>query len=146
MSIREDTPKHDSDRLNAAAYHDAARPDSISREQAGVLEIADDPSLQAAIGRVSLREAHLDELLRLTYRTLGSLTSSKAREDTARMTSGKLRRKITKLAEDLLAEDDAALSKLEDLLRRCKRVTSRRTLIMHETVAHRVSGEFAARS
>jgi hypothetical protein len=89
-----------------------------------------DEKLLAAIGRIALVHAQLDNQLRMTVKDLVGVTQEEALDATARQSSGELRKRIWKLGRTRLG-DGPALVRLQALLQRASRATEGRNQLLH---------------
>ena len=71
--------------------------------------IPEEPKLLEALGKIALRHAHLDHILRMTTKTLGEVSVQQALDATAFESSSALRDRIRKLAKSKLGEGSAFL-------------------------------------
>ncbi len=102
--------------------------------------VPQDRDLLAAIGEVALRHEHLNQILRMTIKTLARLDVDEAVDATAYDSSSQLRDRIKKLARQRLGEGEPLL-KLQALLERCKRATEKRNDLVHSVWAKEMDGE-----
>jgi hypothetical protein len=107
--------------------------------------VPDDPALLAALGRVALHHAHLDNALRMTIKTLGGVSVQEALDATAFDGSRSLRERIRRLAKKQLG-DGPALIKLQALLERARRVTEERNDLLHGPWASILDGGMQMRT
>lgn len=105
------------------------------------LDIPKDPEWLAAVGAVALRHAQLDHILRMTVKSVTGISVAEAWDALARVQSGELRRRVSKLARARIG-DGAPLLKLQALLERCERATRRRNDLMHNICASELDGEY----
>jgi hypothetical protein len=99
-----------------------------------VFHIPEDPEWLKAFGRVSVVHTHLDHILRMLIKTLANVTVEVALNATDTEGSAVLRDRIKKLAKQRLGEG-AALLGVQDMVERCRRVTERRNILIHTTIA-----------
>ena len=105
-----------------------------------VFHVPDDQTLLAAFGEVALRHEHLTHILRMTIKTLAELSPEEALDATAYDAARQLRERVRKLARQRLGEG-IALLKLQAILERCGRLTTRRNELMHNVWAKELDGE-----
>jgi hypothetical protein len=105
-----------------------------------IAHMPDDPALLAAVGRVALRHAHLDNALRMTIKSLTNVSVEEALDATEFEGSGALREHVLKLARKRLG-DGAALVKLQALLARTKRATEDRNDLIHSLWGQPLDGK-----
>lgn len=86
----------------------------------------------AALGRIALRHGQLDNAMKMVIKDLVGVTQEEALDATAKQTSGPLRERIRKFAKQRLGES-RALVKLDALLERAQRATTRRNELFHGT-------------
>ncbi|MGH7485498.1 MAG: hypothetical protein ACREMY_07825 [bacterium] len=108
-------------------------------------DVPDDPTLLAAPGRVALRHAHLDHILRMTIKTLGNVSVQEALDATAFEGSRTLRDRVRRLARRRLGEG-TALIKLQAVLERARRATEERNDLLHSPWGQVVDGEMQIRT
>ena len=99
-----------------------------------VFHVPENPEWLKAFGRVSVVHTHLDHILRMTIKTLSSVTIEVALNATDTEGSAVLRDRIKKLAKQRLGEGSALLQ-VQDVIERCKRATERRNALIHTTIA-----------
>lgn len=99
-----------------------------------VFHVPDGPKFLAAFGRVALRHAHLDHMLRLTIKTLARIPVADARLATAGQSSSGLRRTVRRLAKANFGEGPTLLQ-VYALIQRCKILTGERNSLMHRICA-----------
>jgi hypothetical protein len=104
------------------------------------LDLPNDKELLAAFGEMALRHEHLSHILRMTIKTICRLRPDEALDATVYDGSRQLRERIRKLARRRLGEGEALL-KLQALLERCSRATSRRNELMHGIWARDLDGD-----
>jgi hypothetical protein len=105
-----------------------------------MFHVPEDAEWLVAWAKVALRHAHLDYVLRMTVRTFGDLEIQEALDDTAYQGSGRVRQRILTLARARLAPGQA-LTQLEELLERCRVLTSRRNFLVHTIIARGLDEE-----
>jgi hypothetical protein len=105
-----------------------------------IFTMPSDPALQAAVGRVSIRHAQLDRILRMTVKSIEDITPEQALDQTHRWGSAKLRKRVAELARAKLGEDPA-FDRLEEILARAERATDLRNDLIHSTWAQNLDGE-----
>jgi hypothetical protein len=84
----------------------------------------------AAIGKITLSHAWLDNALRMTVMDLAGVTKEEALDGTARQGSRELRERVRRLGKTRLGEGPA-LVKLDALLRRAEGATEQRNHLLH---------------
>ena len=92
--------------------------------------VPSDPAVLQALGEVALRQAHVDNALRMMVKTLAELDLQEGLDATARENSSSLRRRVRKLAKQRFGEGQA-LCKVQALVERARRATQDRNTIMH---------------
>jgi hypothetical protein len=100
--------------------------------------IPDDPILKA-LGWVSVAHAHLDYILRMTFKTLAEVPIDDALAATEGEGSAVLRDRLRKLAKEALGEG-AALIKFQAVLHRCRLATERRNALVHGVIGQDLEG------
>jgi hypothetical protein len=105
-----------------------------------MFHVPEDKDLLAAYGELSLRNEHLNHILRMTIKTLARLDVSGALDATAYDGSSRLRERIGKLARQRLGEGEALL-KLQAILERCRRATEKRNDMIHSVWGKELDGE-----
>jgi len=110
-----------------------------------VFHMPNNAEFLAAFGRVAIRHAQLDHILRLTVKTFAGVTPDEARLATAGEGSSLLRGRIRKLAKAKLGDSTPALLRTYALLRRCKILTGKRNSLMHGICAKELNSEAVAR-
>jgi hypothetical protein len=105
-----------------------------------MFHVPQDPVLLAAFGEVSLRQEHLNHILRMTIKTLADLEVNEALDATAFDGSSVLRERIRKLAKQRLGEGHALL-KLQALVERSRKSTNKRNEFVHSVWAQELDGE-----
>jgi hypothetical protein len=83
-----------------------------------------------AIREVSICYGHLDQMLKMTIKTLAGFSVDEALDASERATAAVLRERVHKLARQRLGEG-IALLKLEAILERCRRASASRNEIIH---------------
>lgn len=119
--------------------NDAATPDQ--RDRFIVFHLPDTPELLAAIGKVSLRHAHLDHQLRLLIKTLARVSVATARLATMGYMSRKLREEALRLGRQEMRGNGRALLQLQALLNECKLVSEERNDLIHGICAREVNAD-----
>lgn len=99
------------------------------------LEIPQDNELLAAVGKVALRHGQLDYVLRMTIKSIESLTVKEALDATERQGSRELRERVRKLARQKMGEG-SALVRLDAILGRARRATDHRNELIHNLWAY----------
>ena len=89
-----------------------------------------DQSVLAALGKIALCHGQLDNQLRMLIMDLASVTKTEALDATHRDGSGQLRDRVRRLAKQRLGEGKA-LVRLQALLERAGRLTSKRNELVH---------------
>lgn len=95
-----------------------------------VLDIPEDIELQAAVGKVALRQGQLEHVLRLTVKTVEGLTYIEAMEATRRLPVSRLRRRILESAQEKISES-WVISRLTELIQKSKRASDKRNRMIH---------------
>ncbi len=94
------------------------------------LEIPTDPALLAAVGKIALRHGQLDYVLRMTVKSIQSLSIREALDATERQGSHDLRKRVRKLAKQKFGESET-LVRLDALINKSRRATDRRNELLH---------------
>ena len=94
------------------------------------LGIPTDPAILAAVGKIALRHGQLDYLLRMTVKSILSLSIREALDATERQGSRELRERVRKLAKQKFGEGDTFV-RLDALINRARRATNRRNELVH---------------
>src|SRR5437867_10781750 len=102
-----------------------------------VFDVPEDPAVLQAVGVVAIRHAHLDRMLRMTYKILAALPVGQALEDTLRENSSRLREPILKVAKRRLGEGTTLL-KLQALLERARIATNERNDLFHSVCGREI--------
>ena len=101
------------------------------------------PALQqqlAALAEVTLRNEHLNHILRMTIKTLASLTVAEAMDATKYDGARQLRETVKKLAKQKLGTCDEQL-KLSAMITRAGRLTDKRNNLTHGLWAQELDGD-----
>ncbi len=102
--------------------------------------IPEDQAILAKVGAIALRHSQLDHALVMTIKSLAGLTVNQAVDALSRTGSAELRQRVRKLARQRLGEGQALL-KVEALIERCGRATSKRNELLHSVWARELDGE-----
>ena len=71
--------------------------------------VPDDPELLAALGAVTLRQEHLNHILKMTIKSIANITVAEAVDATQYEGSRSLRERVRKLARQKLGEGEPLL-------------------------------------
>ena len=93
------------------------------------LAIPTDVELLQAAGRVALAHGQLEQILRMTVKSLSGLSIQEAMDATAPMKAYELREKIKKLFKQKSC-DESAKTKLDALLNKAKRFSEERNRLL----------------
>jgi hypothetical protein len=91
--------------------------------------IPTDESLLAAVGRVAIAHAHLDNVLRMTIRSILGMSVNEALDETFRVGSAKLRERIRHEVRSKLRDKERR--RLDAILKRAEEATEKRNVILH---------------
>jgi hypothetical protein len=95
-----------------------------------VLDWADNRGSQAPVGRIAIRHGQLDQMLRMTLKSIDDITTEEAWSRTGRMTSGLLCQCVRKAAKAAIGEGDAFMQ-IDALLIEAAGATEEINKIMH---------------
>lgn len=104
------------------------------------LGLPEDPELLAGIARLTLAQANLDHVLRMTVKTLLGTGTREALDATDGQTSADMRSRIRKLAK-LRQVGEAILTRLDSLLNRAARLTRQRNEVVHRPWGRDAGGQ-----
>jgi hypothetical protein len=102
----------------------------MKTEETNVTHSFPNDEVLAAIGKITLSHAWLDNALRMTVMDLAGVTKDEALDGTARQGSRELRERVRRLGKTRLGEGPA-LVKLDAILRRAERATEQRNHLLH---------------
>lgn len=102
--------------------------------------VPEDRELLAALGEVTLRHEHLNHILKMTIKSVASLSPTEALDATQYEGSRQLREWIRKLARQKLKVGEPLL-KLNALLTRAERLTEQRNQLTHRLWAKELDGD-----
>jgi hypothetical protein len=111
-----------------------------SSAQMMAFHVPGDARILESLGRIALRHAHLDHILRMTIKTLGEVSVREGLDPTSFEGSRVLRERIRKIARNKLGEG-TALIKLQAQLERARRATENRNELIHNIWAQPLDGE-----
>jgi hypothetical protein len=89
-----------------------------------------DQELLAVIGSVAMAHGHVDYMLKMAIKNFKGKSIQQARVTTARVPSWKLRRGVLNAAQEKQLPV-AHMSRLEQLLERCKLASDKRNAVIH---------------
>ncbi len=102
--------------------------------------VPEDPAIQALLGIITVRHAHLEYVLRMTIKTLTGMDIEKALDATDVQGPAEIRERIKRLARQELGEGKPLLE-LQALITRCKRATKTRNSLIHNLWAIELDGK-----
>lgn len=102
--------------------------------------VPSDEQLLAAFGEVALRHEHMNHILKMTIKSLTSVTPAEALAATMFESSAQLRERVRKIARERLG-DGAEFVRLQAILANCRRLTERRNELVHGLWAQELDGE-----
>jgi len=105
-----------------------------------MFHVPQDDELLVALGEVTIRHEHLNHILKMTIKSLAEISPAEAFDATRYEGTGKLRRRIKKLARNKLGEGPPLL-KLQALITRAERLTNQRNIFIHGLWAQELDGE-----
>lgn len=105
-----------------------------------VFHVPKSPKYQRLVGRIAVRHAHLDYVLRMTIKSLTRVGVDEGLDATRYENSSLLRDRIKKIAKKELG-DGAAFVKLQALMERAARCTGKRNRLLHSIVARDLDEE-----
>ena len=108
------------------------------------LAIPTDVELLQAAGRVALAHGQLEQILRMTVKSLSGLSIQETMDATAPMKSYELREKIKKLFKQKSC-DESAKTKLDSLLNKAKRFSEDRNRLIHRPWAKDSQGQWVVK-
>lgn len=108
------------------------------------LAIPTDAELLQAAGRVALAHGQLEQILRMTVKSLSGLSIQETLDATAEMKSYQLREKIKKLFKQESC-DESQKTKLDAILNKTKRLSDKRNHLIHRPWAKDGQGQWVVK-
>ncbi len=115
------------------------REETMKTAKLASFHVPQDQKLLAAFGEVALRHEHMNHIVRMTIKSLASLTSAEAVAATKYESSRQLRDRAKVLARKRLGEGTPLL-KLQAMLTTCGTLTDKRNDLMHGLWAKELDG------
>jgi hypothetical protein len=112
----------------------------MSNAKMMIPHVPKEPEVLQVLGTITLRHSFLDQMLRMTIKSLAGITPEVADLATAFQGSATLRERILKIARRKLGEGTGLLL-LQALLERARLATEKRNAFVHSIWAQELDGE-----